>query len=75
MRDKIHPKYVECTVTCACGESVKTRATKAVIKVDVCSKCHPFFTDTRRFVDTAGRVEKFNRKYNKGKAEPAGTPS
>jgi len=77
MKDKIHPQYVECTITCACGESVKTRATKASIKVDVCSKCHPFYTDTRRFVDTAGRVEKFNRKYNKAKAkaEPAGTPS
>ena len=79
MKDKIHPKYVECTITCACGESVKTRSTKASIKVDVCSKCHPFYTDTRRFVDTAGRVEKFNRKYSKAKArdkaEPAGTPS
>jgi large subunit ribosomal protein L31 len=77
MKDKIHPKYVECTITCACGQSVKTRSTKAVIRVDVCSKCHPFFTEQRRFVDTAGRVEKFMRKYNKGKdkAEPAGTPS
>jgi large subunit ribosomal protein L31 len=67
----IHPQYVECTVTCACGETVKTRSVKAEIRVDVCSKCHPFFTRTQRFVDTAGRVEKFMRKYQKGKAAPA----
>jgi len=65
MKKGIHPKYVECTITCACGETIKTRATKSTIKVEVCSKCHPFYTQTQRFVDTAGRVEKFNRKYQK----------
>jgi len=66
MKDKIHPNYVDCVVTCACGETVKTRATKAVIHVEVCSKCHPFFTRKQTFVDTAGRVEKFVKKYRKG---------
>ncbi|MEK7476745.1 MAG: 50S ribosomal protein L31 [Candidatus Coatesbacteria bacterium] len=71
MKKGIHPAYVECTVVCACGETVKTRSVKAEIHVDVCSKCHPFFTQQQRFVDTAGRVEKFNKKYAKGKAAPA----
>jgi large subunit ribosomal protein L31 len=65
MKKGIHPQYVACTITCACGESITTRATKAVIKVEVCSKCHPFYTQTQRFVDTAGRVEKFIKKYQK----------
>ena len=68
MKKGIHPQYIECTVTCACGEVVKTRSVRAEIHVDVCSKCHPFFTRTQRFVDTAGRVEKFNKKYGKAKA-------
>ena len=71
MKKGIHPQYVECTVICACGETVKTRSVKPEIRVDVCSKCHPFFTRTQRFVDTAGRVEKFMKKYSKGKAAPA----
>ena len=66
MKEKIHPKYMECVVTCACGETVKTKATKAVVHVEVCSKCHPFFTGRQTFVDTAGRVEKFVKKYRKG---------
>jgi large subunit ribosomal protein L31 len=65
MKDKIHPAYVACTVTCNCGEKVVTRATKPSIHVEVCSKCHPFFTQQQRFVDTAGRVEKFVKKYQK----------
>jgi large subunit ribosomal protein L31 len=75
MKKGIHPSYVECTVTCACGETVKTRSVKAEIHVDVCSKCHPFFTRQQRFVDTAGRVEKFNKKYAKGKAAPSVPPA
>lgn len=71
MKDGIHPAYVECTVTCSCGEVVKTRSTKPAIRVDLCSKCHPFFTQTQRFVDTAGRVEKFVKKYQKGAAAKA----
>jgi large subunit ribosomal protein L31 len=67
MKEKIHPKYVEATITCACGEVIHTRSTRAEIKVGVCSKCHPFFTGTQKFVDTAGRVEKFMKKYEKTK--------
>lgn len=65
MKPDIHPKYVESTIVCACGETIKTRATKPLIKVEVCSKCHPFYTQEQRYVDTAGRVEKFMRKYQK----------
>jgi large subunit ribosomal protein L31 len=67
MKEKIHPKYIEATITCACGEVIHTRSTRAEIKVGVCSKCHPFFTGTQKFVDTAGRVEKFMKKYEKTK--------
>ena len=63
MQDKIHPKYVEATVTCGCGETFKTRSTQATIQVEICSKCHPFYTGKQKFVDTAGRVEKFQRKF------------
>ena len=64
MKANIHPDYVEATVTCACGNTFKVGSTKAQLKVDVCSKCHPFFTGTQRILDTAGRVERFNRRYN-----------
>jgi large subunit ribosomal protein L31 len=64
MKAKIHPDYVEATVTCACGNTFKVGSTKAQLKVDVCSKCHPFFTGQQRILDTAGRVERFNRRYN-----------
>jgi len=74
MKDKIHPKYVECTVTCACGATAKTRATKPVIRVEVCSQCHPFFTRQQKFVDTAGRIEKFVKKYRKGKVQQPEAP-
>jgi large subunit ribosomal protein L31 len=63
MKSKIHPKYVECTVTCGCGETFKTRSTKPQINVEICSKCHPFYTGKQKLVDTAGRVEKFQKKY------------
>jgi large subunit ribosomal protein L31 len=61
----IHPEYVDTTITCACGEVVHTRSTKPEIRVEVCSKCHPFFTGKQKFMDTAGRVERFQRKYNR----------
>ncbi|MBI4300163.1 MAG: 50S ribosomal protein L31 [Chloroflexi bacterium] len=64
MKAKIHPEYVEATVTCACGNTFKTRSTKPVLKVELCSQCHPFFTGEQRIVDTAGRVERFKRRYN-----------
>ena len=63
MKDGIHPKYQECTVTCGCGNQFKTRSTKPKITVEVCSKCHPYYTGTVKFVDAAGRVDKFNRKF------------
>ncbi len=63
MKTDIHPEYVECKVTCACGETFETRATKPEIRVEVCSKCHPFFTGTQKIVDTEGRVERFIKKY------------
>ena len=64
MKANIHPDYVEATVMCACGNTFKVGSTKSQLKVDVCSKCHPFFTGTQRILDTAGRVERFNRRYN-----------
>ena len=63
MKAKIHPKYVETEVRCGCGETFKTRSTKPKIQVEICSKCHPFYTGKQKFVDTAGRVEKFQKKY------------
>ncbi|MBD3233696.1 MAG: 50S ribosomal protein L31 [candidate division Zixibacteria bacterium] len=65
MKPKIHPKYEEVTVTCACGNEFKTRSTAKEIKLDICSECHPFFTGKQKLVDTAGRVERFKRKYEK----------
>ena len=76
MKPKIHPKYVETTVVCGCGETFKTRSTKERIVVEVCSKCHPFYTGKQKLVDTAGRVEKFQRKYGWGqKAGAAAAPA
>ena len=71
MKEKIHPKYEECKVTCGCGEKFVTRATRAEINVEICSKCHPFFTGKQKLVDTAGRVEKFQRRYAKFQAQSA----
>lgn len=65
MKDGIHPKYYETTVTCvSCGNTFKTGSTKEDIKVEVCSECHPFYTGRQRFVERGGRVEKFKEKYN-----------
>jgi hypothetical protein len=63
MKKEIHPEYVECTVTCACGNSFKTKSNKSEIRIDICDKCHPFFTGSEKIVDSAGRVEKFKKKY------------
>jgi len=64
MKAKIHPAYKEITVTCACGSSFKTRSTLGRdLQVEICSACHPFYTGRQKYVDTAGRVEKFQRKY------------
>ncbi len=69
MKEKVHPKYEEATIHCACGEVIKTRSTKPSIQVDICSKCHPFFTGTQKLVDSAGRIEKFSKRYA-GKVKP-----
>lgn len=65
MKDKIHPNYVEAIITCACGNVIHTRSTKQNIRVEICSQCHPFFTGKQKIVDSAGRVEKFRKKYKK----------
>jgi large subunit ribosomal protein L31 len=63
MKEGIHPKYVETQVTCGCGNSFTTRSTRPELKVDICNSCHPFYTGKLKFVDTAGRIEKFQKKY------------
>ncbi|MCK4309057.1 MAG: 50S ribosomal protein L31 [Candidatus Atribacteria bacterium] len=64
MKKKIHPKYEKATISCACGNSFETGSTKKNMKVEICSVCHPFFTGKQKMIDTAGRVERFNKKYN-----------
>jgi large subunit ribosomal protein L31 len=75
MKDGIHPKYQDCTVTCGCGNSFSTRSTKPKIAVEVCAKCNPFYTGNQKLVDAAGRVDKFNKKFQGkyGKAKVATT--
>ena len=63
MKEGIHPKYEEATITCACGEVIKTRSTKGDIHVEVCSKCHPFYTGKTKLVDTGGRVDRFKKRF------------
>lgn len=63
MKEGIHPKYMDCTITCACGNIIHTKSTKPSIRVEICSVCHPLFTGKQKLVDTAGRVERFRRKY------------
>ncbi len=63
MKKSIHPEYKDAKVVCACGNSFETRSTKTLLKVDVCSKCHPFFSGGRRIVDTGGQVERFKRRF------------
>ncbi|MBE7043123.1 MAG: 50S ribosomal protein L31 [Ruminococcaceae bacterium] len=64
MKQGIHPDYSATTITCACGEVIETGSTKENIRVEICSKCHPFFTGKQKLVDTGGRVDKFRKKYN-----------
>lgn len=64
MKEGIHPNYVETTITCACGNVIKTRSTKENIRVEICSKCHPFFTGKQKFVDAGGRVDKFKKRLS-----------
>ena len=63
MKQGIHPKYEHSTITCACGNVIETRSTVKNLQVEICSACHPFFTGKQKLVDTAGRIERFNRKY------------
>ncbi len=63
MKTDIHPAYVDCTVTCSCGNTFETRSTKPVMSVELCNECHPFFTGKQKLVDTGGRVERFQRRY------------
>lgn len=63
MKDGLHPTYETCTVKCACGNTFETKSTKGELKVDICSKCHPFFTGKQKLVDTGGRVDRFNKRY------------
>ena len=64
MKQEIHPEYYKATVSCACGETIETGSTKENIKVEVCSKCHPYYTGRQKLVDTGGRVDRFRKKFN-----------
>ena len=64
MKEAIHPKYEETAITCACGEVIKTKSTRKDIKVEICSKCHPFYTGKQKLVDTGGRVDRFKKRFN-----------
>lgn len=64
MKEGIHPNYVDSVIRCACGNEVKTRSTKPEIRVEICSKCHPFFTGKQKLVDTGGRVDRFKKKFD-----------
>ena len=72
MQADIHPKYVDTVVKCGCGNSFQTRSTQPEIKVDICNACHPFFTGKLKFIDTAGRIEKFKNKFTAGYASLKG---
>jgi len=65
MKKEIHPEYQDTTITCACGQVIHTRSTKQNIRVDICSNCHPYFTGEKRYVDSAGRIERFKQRYQK----------
>ncbi|HQL00524.1 MAG TPA: 50S ribosomal protein L31 [Smithellaceae bacterium] len=71
MKEGIHPDYQETTITCVCGNVIETRSTKKDIKIEICSSCHPFMTGKQKIIDTAGRVEKFKKKYETGPAPAA----
>ncbi|MBD5141674.1 MAG: 50S ribosomal protein L31 [Oscillospiraceae bacterium] len=67
MKEGIHPDYKETTITCACGNVIKTRSTKENIRVEICSKCHPFYTGKQKLVDTGGRVDRFKKRFGMDK--------
>jgi large subunit ribosomal protein L31 len=71
VKDGIHPKYEVVNVHCACGAEWKTRSTKGEIRVEICSNCHPYFTGTQKLVDSAGRIERYTKKFAKKSAAPA----
>ena len=71
MKPEIHPNYPEATITCACGASYDTRSTRGTFAVDICAACHPFFTGRQKIVDTAGRVERFKKKYEQAASKKA----
>jgi len=73
MKKDVHPEYQECVVTCACGNTFKTRSTKKEIRVEICSMCHPFFTGKQKFIDSAGRIEKFKNNFGDAKDLKAAT--
>ena len=75
MKEGIHPRYDACRIVCACGNVIETRSTKESIHVEICSACHPFFTGKQKLVDTAGRVERFNRKYGTRSGTKSGNQS
>ncbi len=72
MKTGIHPEYGEALVTCACGETWRTRSTKREIHLEICSSCHPYFTGKQKYVDSAGRVERFQKKYRSSKKTDKG---
>ena len=65
MKQGIHPNYVDCKITCACGNVIETRSTRPEIRVEVCNNCHPFYTGKQKLVDTGGRVDRFNRRFGR----------
>ena len=69
MKKDIHPKYMDCKVTCGCGNVFTTRSTVPELRIEICSACHPFYSGKQKFVDTAGRVDKFLKKYGKAAAK------
>ena len=71
MRDGIHPNYQVATITCACGNKIETRSTRQNLRIDVCSRCHPFYTGEQRLMDTGGQVERFRRRAQRAAGAPA----
>ncbi len=67
MKKGIHPDYYDCTVTCSCGNSFKTKSTKKELKVEICSNCHPFYTGKQKLIDSGGRVDRFQKRLSKKK--------
>lgn len=74
MKAGIHPEYLETTVTCACGATYHTRSTSQDIRIGICAACHPFFTGTQKFVDTAGRIDKFKKRFSTPLSAAASKP-